>query len=410
MTTENIQALMDLNPVLMPWILAGVALILSVVVFVIARYIVARGLVYISKRTESKYDDIVVEELRPFRIAWLAPLLLIYYFAYLVPDGTELIRQIVLFLILWLVVFTFNSLLNAVNTIYESSNYYRGVSIQGYLDLIKVALVAAAIMLTVSVFTGRSVLVLLSGLGVLMALLVLVFRDTILSFVASLQIHSNNLLKEGDWIEMPSFEADGAVTNIALHIVTVQNWDKTITVIPTYKFLDTPYKNWRGMEESGGRRIKRSVHIDMDSIKFCDQAMLDRLGKIALLKDDMKARLAEIEAWNEEHGVDPEDPLGGRQLTNMDLFQAYVTNYLKSRPDLHQEGMTLLVHQRAPGPTGMPLEVYAFTKTVEWVEHEAIQSEIFDHLVAAMPYFDLWVYQRSGGGGRAVEQPISERS
>jgi miniconductance mechanosensitive channel len=392
---ETIQSLFDVDPVLMPWVLGGIVLILSVVVFLIARYFIARGLVYLSERTETKYDDILVEKLRPFRFAWIAPLLLIYYFAYLVPEGTEFVRQIALFLILWLVVITASSLLNAVNAIYESSHFYRGESIQGYLDLVKVALIVVAILLSVSLLTGKSVLVLLSGLGVIMALLVLIFRDTILSFVASVQISSSDLVMEGDSIEMPSYGADGEVKNIALHVVTVQNWDKTITVIPTYKLLDTPYKNWRGMEESGGRRIKRSVHIDLNSIKFCDQEMLERLGKVALLEETVQAHLAKVE---ETSPARSDDPLGGPQLTNMDLFQSYTYEYLRKRPDLHQEGMTLLVRQLAPGTTGMPLEVYAFTNSVEWAEYEATQSEIFDHLVAAMPYFDLWVYQRSGTG------------
>ncbi|MCP4606515.1 MAG: mechanosensitive ion channel [Proteobacteria bacterium] len=395
---ENIQVWVDLNPTLAPWALSGAAIILSLIAFLIARYFVARGLVYLAERTESKYDDIVVEKLRPFRFAWIAPLLLVYYFADLLPETAILVRQVVLFLILWVIVITLNSLLDAVNAIYEASDSYRGLSIQGYLDLGKILLILTGIVLTASLFTGKSPVVLMSGLGALMALLLLLFRDTLLSFVASIQIQSNDLVKEGDWIEMSSFGADGDVINIALHTVKIQNWDKTITVIPTYKLLDTPFKNWRGMQESGGRRIKRAIHLDLNSIRFCDQGMLERFSKIDLIKDHIENKLTAIEQWNQEHDVSPATPFNGRQITNVGVFQAYVVNYLKSRPDLHHEGMTSLVRQLAPALTGLPMEIYVFTKTVVWMEYEAVQADIFDHLIAAVPQFDLRVFQQPTGG------------
>jgi miniconductance mechanosensitive channel len=396
MTAEDVQALLDLEPTLMPWVLGGAVVIVSVIVFLIARYFIARGLVYLSVRTENKYDDVIVDKLRPFRFAWVAPLLVIYYLADLLPETAQLIRQAVLLLILWLVVLTVNSILNGVNAIYEASDRYRGVSIQGYLDLVKLILVASGLIVTASVVTGQSPVVLLSGLGVVMALLVLMFRDTVLSFVASLQISSNDLVREGDWIEMPSFGADGSVMNISLHTVKVQNWDKTITVIPTYKLLEVPFRNWRGMEESGGRRIKRSISVDLNTVKFCDRETLERFENIDLVKDYVAARLSA----GGQTGSAPANPGSlptAPQLTNMEVFQAYVSSYLRSRPDLHQEGMILLVRQLDPGPTGLPLEVYAFTKTVDWAQYEAIQAEIFDHLLGAMPLFDLRVFQEPTG-------------
>ncbi len=396
MTAENIQSLLDLDPTLMPWVLGGAVLILSVVVFVIARYFIARGLVYLSMRTENKYDDVMVDKLRPFRFAWVAPLLVIYYLAGLLPESTHIIRQVVLLIVLWLVVITVNSILNGLNAIYEASDRYHGVSIQSYLDLAKLLIIAGALIVTASVLTGQSPVVLLSGLGVVMALLVLMFRDTMLSFVASLQISSNDLVREGDWIEMPSFGADGSVLNISLHTVKVQNWDKTITVIPTYKLLEDPFRNWRGMEESGGRRIKRAIHIDLNTVRFCDREMLERFKGIPLIKDYVEAKLSEVsQPGSAPEGV--ESPSTTPQITNMEVFQAYVTNYLSSRPDLHQEGMILLVHQLAPGPTGLPLEIYVFTKTVEWAAYEAIQAEIIDHLVGTLPQFDLRVFQEPTG-------------
>jgi len=405
---DNIQAWIDLNPTLASWALGGAAVILSLVVFLITRYFIARGLVYLAGRTENKYDDIVVEKLRPFRFAWIAPLLVIYYFADLLPETAEFIQQGVSFLILWLAMITINSLLNAVNAIYEASSFYHGQPIQGYLDLGKVTLILVGIILTVSLFTGESPVVLLSGLGALTAILLLVFRNTLLSFVASLQIQSNDLVREGEWIEVPSYGADGDVINITLYTVKVQNWDKTITVIPTYKLLDTPYKNWRGMQESGGRRIKRAIHIDLNSIKFCDREMIERFKKINLTKDYIEARLADIEQSNKVYNVSPDDSFNGQQITNMGVFRTYVINYLKSRPDIHREGLTLLVRQLAPGPSGLPLEVYVFTKTVVWVEYEAIQADIFNHLVAAVPQFDLRVFQQpTGVDFQALASPAS---
>jgi miniconductance mechanosensitive channel len=404
MTAEDIQSLLDLDPTVMPWVLGAAVLILSVVVFVIARYFIARGLVYLSTRTENKYDDVMVEKLRPFRFAWVAPLLVIYYLAGLLPENAQIIRQAVLLIILWLVVITFNSILNGLNAIYEASRRYHGVSIEGYLDLVKLLIIAGALIVTASVLTGQSPLVLLSGLGVIMALLVLMFRDTLLSLVASLQINSNDLVREGDWIEMPSFGADGSVLNISLHTVKVQNWDKTITVIPTYKLLEDPFRNWRGMEESGGRRIKRAIHVDLNTVRFCDREMLERFKNVPLVKEYVEAKLSEAsQTASAPEGI--ESASNTPQITNMEVFQAYVTNYLRSRPDLHQEGMTLLVHQLAPGPTGLPLEIYVFTKTVEWAAYEAVQAEILDHLLGALPQFDLRVFQEpTGADFRALTQ------
>ena len=402
MPIESIQRWVEQNPALAPWVLGGVFVALGLVLYMIARFLIARALLYVAARTENRYDDIIVKELRPFRLAWLAPLLVIYYFAGLLPEATELIRQIVLFLILWLAIVTTNSLLNAVNTIYEASRYYRGESIQGYLDLIKIILILVGITVTISIFTGKSVLVLLSGLGAVMAILILIFRDTILSFVASVQIQSQDLINEGDWLEVPSYGADGEVVNISLHSVKIQNWDKTFTVVPTYKLVEVPYKNWRGMRECGARRLKRAIHLDVTSVKFCDRQLLERLQKIALLKDFVADKLALSEASDGRTG-DGVNPF--EQCTNLDAFREYVTNYLRLRPDIHKEEMTLLVRQFAPGPQGLPLEIYGFTKTTDWATYEAIQAEIFSHLAAVVPLFDLRLFQGSRQSGGFESQP-----
>jgi miniconductance mechanosensitive channel len=397
MTYQDIQQWAGLNPVLAPWVLGTVAVVVGLVLYLVTRLLIARSLVYLAGRTANKYDDIIVAKLRPYRFAWIAPMLAIYYFAGLLPDSAELIRDFVLFLIAWLVIITVNSLLNGVNAIYEASRFYRGDSIQVYIDLIKILLLLVGIVLSISWFTGKSPLVLLSGLGALMAVLLLVFHDTILSFVAGLQIQSNDLVNEGDWIEVPSYDADGEVLNISLHSVKVQNWDMTITVIPTHKLVETPYKNWRGMEEAGGRRIKRSIHLDVTSVRFCDEEMIGHLREIDLIKEYVETELAELEQWNREHNVNPRSPVNGRQLTNLNAFREYACAYLKSRPDLHQDKMTLLVRQLEPGPSGLPIEIYAFTRTVDWIEYESIQAEILGHLMAAVPEFGLRVFQEPAG-------------
>jgi len=403
MLIESIRAWVDQNPVLAPWVLIAAFVVLGLLLYLIARFLIARALLFVARRTENRYDDIVVEELRPFRLAWLAPLLVIYCSASLLPEATEVIRRIVLFFILWLVIVTTNSLLNAVNTIYESSDYYHGESIQGYLDLIKIILILVGITVTISLFTGKSVLVLLSGLGAAMAILILVFRDTILSFVASVQIQAQDLINEGDWIEVPSYGADGEVVNISLHSVKVQNWDKTFTVIPTYKLVEVPYKNWRGMEESGARRLKQAIHLDVTSVKFCDRELLERLQKIDLIKDFVADKLALSEP---PHGGAGDGLDLSEQCTNLDVFREYVGSYLRLRPDICKEDMTLLVRQFAPGPQGLPLEIYGFTKTTDWARYETIQAEIFSHLAAVVPLFDLRLFQGSRQSGGPGPSPV----
>jgi miniconductance mechanosensitive channel len=259
MDINEIQVWIDQNP---EWAFVGV-IVLSIILFVIARWIIARGLIYLANRSKTKYDDIIVHSLRPFRVAWLVPILLIYSFAYLIPEYQLMIEKIALFFVLWVIAITFNALLGALNQVYEASPSFTGVSIQGYLDIIRILIILVGLILSVSLFTDESPLALLTGLGAITAILLLIFRDTILSLVASIQISTHNLIREGDWLEVPSYEADGDVINMTLHTIKVQNWDKTISVIPTYKMTEVAYKNWRGMQESGGRRIKRALSVDM---------------------------------------------------------------------------------------------------------------------------------------------------
>jgi miniconductance mechanosensitive channel len=313
------------------------------------------------------------------------------------PEYQAVTQIVVLFLILWLGVLTINGGLNASNVIYETSPQFTGVSIQGYLDIVKLLLVFVGVILSISLFTGESPLVYLTGLGAITAVILFVFRDTILSIVASIQISTNDLVKEGDIIEVPSYGADGKVLNMSLHTIKVQNGDKTITVIPTYKMVEVAYKNWRGMTESGGRRIKRSITIDMGSIKFLSLDEMRELQKIDLLNEYLESRLVAVQTFYDEHIEVIDSPLDGPQITNVEIFREYIAAYIRSRDDIHQEGLTFLIRPLAPARDGLPIEVYAFTKTTEWAKYEAIQAEIFDHLLAALHTFSLRVFQEPTG-------------
>ncbi|MBN2502006.1 MAG: mechanosensitive ion channel [Anaerolineales bacterium] len=396
---ENILAWLYANPdYLLAANITGVVA-LSLAVFFVARRIVARALYLFAEHTETKVDDIVVEELKPYRFAWIAPLLVLYYFTYLVPEYQQTAQDIILILILWLVLITVSALLDGVNVIYESRKSFTGVPIKGYLDLAKIFFYAVGAILTVSKLTGESPVVLLTGLGALTAVLLLIFQNTILSFVASIQMSANDLVKEGDWIEVPSYSADGDVIDITLHSIKIQNWDKTISVVPTYKMMDVAFKNWRGMQASGGRRIKRSINIDLGTIKFVDEEMAARFKKYDLIKAYLESKEAELAEYNQVNQIDNSVLVNGRRLTNIGTFRAYVTAYLHSQADkIHTQGdLTLLVRQLDPGPTGLPIELYLFTKTTAWAEYENIQADIFDHLLSVVPEFDLKVFQNPTG-------------
>ncbi len=393
MNTFDLQTWVSLNPTLA----FPVILIICVLVFLFTHQILARGIIYLSKRSTTKVDDILVSHLKPFRLAWFAPLAILYASAPLFPQYDKLISIVTLLLLLWLGVLTTIGILNAANDLYEKSKNYNGVSIQSYLDLAKIFFIVLALILTISIFTGQSPWVLLTGLGALTAVILLVFQNTILSLVASIQIVANDLLKEGDWIEVPSYGADGDVVNVSLNTVKVRNFDMTYTVIPTYKIVDVAYKNWRGMQESGGRRIQRSFSIDMVSIKFCDRKMLQEFQKIDLIREKITQKLEQLTTYQDDNSAKSDSPLDGPQITNIEVFRKYIVAYLKNRDDIFHENMPFLVRSLSPNPTGLPIELYVFTNTTEWTKYELIQAEIFDHLVAAAQNFGLRIFQEPTG-------------
>jgi miniconductance mechanosensitive channel len=393
MSVEQFQFWLKQNP----FITISASITAILLLFLFARNVVARGMIYIASRTQTKVDDILVKHIKPLRISLLAPFLAIYFFAYLVPEYQHYLEISALFVILWIALLTLLSLLNAINEIYESRPNFNGVSIQSYLDIIKILLLLVGAILSISLFSGESPMVLLTGLGALTAVLLLIFQNTILSLVASIQINSMDLIKEGDWIEVPSYEADGDVKNISLHSIKVQNFDMTTTVIPTHKIMDVAYKNWRGMREAGGRRIERSILIDMTSMKFCDENLLQELSKIDRIHDYLQKKMKEITDYKKKHADHYDSPLDGPQVTNTELFRVYIETYLRNCEDIHNEGLPFLVRSLAPTQSGLPIEIYVFTKTTQWEEYEAIQSEIFDHLLAAASHFDLRLFQEPTG-------------
>ena len=272
-----------------------------------------------------------------------------------------------------------------------------GLPIKTVVQVLKLILYSVAAIAVISLLIGQSPSLLLGGLGAMTAVLMLIFKDAILGLVAGIQLSANQMVAPGDWIEMPKYGADGDVLEVALTTVKVKNWDKTITTIPTYALITESFKNWRGMSESGGRRIKRAINIDMGSIRFCDEEMLERFSKVQYIAEYLERKRHEISNWNAERNVDASDPLNGRQLTNLGTFRAYVVAYLRNHPVIHQE-MTFLVRHLAPTEHGLPIEIYVFSRDQVWSNYEGIQADIFDHILAIAPAFDLRVYQSPTGG------------
>ena len=314
-------------------------------------------------------------------------------------EAITLIRSLCTAFIILTMAVALSGFLALLNDLYQRRPNAANRPIKGYVQLGKLLVYGGAAILIIAALMDQSPLLLLSGLGAMAAVLMLVFKDTILSLVASVQIGSNDMVRVGDWIEMPQFNADGDVIDIALHTVKIQNFDKTITTVPTHRLISESFRNWRGMAESGGRRIMRSLMIDQRSVRFLDEDAIQKMAQFAVLRPYLEAKRREIESWNVEHGAD--GTVNGRRLTNIGTFRAYVFAYLQSRSDIAQD-KTLLVRQLAPSENGLPLEIYAFANSTVWSEYEGIQGDIFDHLIAILPDFGLRLFQRPAGADLAA--------
>ncbi|PNQ77357.1 mechanosensitive ion channel protein MscS [Erythrobacter sp. SAORIC-644] len=336
--------------------------------------------------------------------AWLTtviPLLLVSRGIGLVPHLPEEVVNVTVNIARTMIVLSIamaiGGALDYANELYSRRPESRSRPIKGYVQVVKIAIYFGAAILMIAVLIEQSPLLLLSGLGAMAAVLMLVFKDTILSLVASVQLSSNDMLRVGDWIEMPGMNADGDVVDIALHTVKIRNFDKTITTIPTHRLIADSFRNWRGMSESGGRRIKRALVVDQNSIRFLDDKETDDLKRFRLLDDYLASKQEEIAEWNRHELSSDCDTINARRITNIGTLRAYVIAYLKSHPRIAGAGFTLMVRQLPPGPQGLPLEIYCFTDTVEWPQYEAIQADIFDHMLAILPEFGLRIFQHPSG-------------
>lgn len=398
------------------WTLTGDQLILAGMVLGTALLVLLAGRVWgvrvarrIMARTRTTWDDALSRNKIFEILAWIAPMAVLYKGLDLFPGLEDVGRNVLGAVIFVQFLVLFDRVLSTVRDIYDTFPIARRRPIKGPIQLIKLFAYIIGGIVAVCLLLDKSPWGILSGIGAATAIVLLVFKDTILSFVAGIQMVANDLVRVGDWIEMPQFGADGDVIDVALHQVRVQNWDKTIVAVPTYKFLDSSFKNWRGMSEAGGRRIKRALLIDQSSVRFADKALLERLGRVQLLAPYLEARGRDIEEANKAAKADPASPLNGRRQTNLGLFRAYAQAYLRSHPRLRQD-MTLMVRHLAPeADAGLPMEVYCFTNDTDWTVYEGIQADIFDHLLSAMPEFGLRAYQRNAlVDGRGPEHGDAE--
>ena len=376
-----------------------VVLCLSWFVYKIVQGPLNRSLERLSSLTNQQWDNVLVEKHVFQRLLNFVPLILIYVLTSPILAGTELLalsQTLINVLFLLAAMLTVDALLSALLAIYSSSGISKEISITPFVQVLKLALYFVSGILLLSLLLQKTPLYFLSGLGALTAVLMFVFKDILMGFVAGIQLIANKMVAPKDWIEMPKYGADGDVIEITLTTVKVQNFDNTITTIPTYALINESFKNWRNMNLSGGRRIKRYVNIDLSSIKFCDTEMLERFTKIQLITNAIQDRQAEIKASNEEKNVDESTIVNGRRLTNIGIFRAYVDAYLRQHPQISNQ-MTFLVRQLSPRENGLPIEIYVFCKETNWNIYEAVQADIFDHILAVVPEFDLRVFQEPSG-------------
>ncbi len=372
-----------------------VALIIISLTFLLSKYFFSTLLKNLLRKTKSKYDDLLIDKGFLKNFSFYPPLVILYLLLQMKFGSVDLINR--LYSTSFIIISTrlTISLVEILNSIYSSSKFSGQVNIRSYVQVLKLFIYLLAAILVVSIFLNQSPLYLLSSIGALTAVIMLIFKDTILSFVSSIQITSNDLFRLGDWVEAPQFGADGDVIDIALHTIKIQNWDKTISIIPTHKLVDSSFKNWRGMTNSGGRRIKRALNIDLNSVKFCDSNMVKKFLKISLLKDYLEAKINEINQHNNQQKIS-DSLINGRSLTNLGIFRIYIQKYLNKNTNINKD-LTFLVRQLAPNKYGIPIEIYVFSSDTNWIKYEQIQADIFDHLIASIKEFDLNLFQNPTG-------------
>jgi len=389
-----------LHPLVQTALGIGALLIVAIIADLLARRVMLAGVRALVARSSVTWDDALVSNKVFGRLAQVMPALVIFAGIGFIPgipeDADRLIRNLAMSYMALMLTLTLTSALSAANDIYETYPVARDRPLKGFVQLVQIIIYVLGGVLIVATLIDRSPVLLLSGFGAMTAILLLIFKDTILSLVASVQLTAQDMVRVGDWIEMPELGADGDVVDVQLHTVKVQNWDKTITTIPTHRLISESFKNWRGMSQSGGRRIKRAIYLDTSSIRFLTADEVDGFREFALLHEYVADKERELVDYNTQLTAPTSADVNLRRLTNVGTFRAYTLQYLEQHPQIHQD-MTLLVRQLAPGPEGLPIEIYCFTTTTAWAEYEDIQADIFDHLLAIVPAFGLRLYQKPAG-------------
>lgn len=367
-----------------------------------SRYIFLGMFKRLAKRTRNQWDDLIVERKIINKLMHIIPAILVYILlplAFPADETPKILAMLQILCKIYIIAVSLrfiNASLNVINEIYNRKESLKNKPLKGFVQLMQVAVFFVGFIFIISILIGKSPASLFAGLGASAAILMLVFRDTILGFVAGIQLSANDMLRPGDWITMGKYGADGTVIEVTLNAVKVKNFDNTITTIPPYALVSDAFQNWRGMSESSGRRIKRSINIDMNSVRFCTPEMLERFRKITLLTDYIDKKEKELHTYNETHHIDASVWVNGRRQTNLGVFRAYLNNYLKSLPAVNQN-MTCMVRQLQPTETGIPIELYFFSAVKDWVPYENIQSDVFDHVLAVVPEFGLNVFQSVSG-------------
>lgn len=380
---------------------AAITLVLLVFCFLahlILKKIFLRIVTKIIKRNKLAWDDIFLERKVIQRIILIAPGVMMYILAsvYENPELTAIVRRLASAYVMAVLIFVISSLLNSIDDIYRTKPISKIRPIKGLLQVVKIILYIVIGIIIIATLLDQSPLILLSSIGALAAVFSFVFKDSILGFIAGIQLTSNDMLRIGDWIEMPKYGADGDVVDITLNTVKVQNWDKTYVTIPAYALISDSFKNWRGMYQFDGRRIKRSIYIDVNSIDFCTPEMISRFKKMHYLKDYITDKEKELEEYNRDHKIDTSQKINGRRMTNLGTFRAYLTNYIQNHPGINKDKI-IMVRQLAPGEKGVPMEIYCFTRDTQWVNYEGVQSDIFDHIFAVAGEFGLRIFQNLSG-------------
>ena len=383
-------------------IVLAIIIVLTVGIDYSCRYIVLGMIKRLAQKTKNQLDDLIIDRKIINRMMNIIPAVLVYVTLPLAfpadeaPSLLVVMQKVCLIYIIAVSLRFINSSLNLIHEIYNNRDSFKNKPLKGFIQILQVTIFFIGAILVISVLINRSPVSLLAGLGASAAILMLVFKDTILGFVAGIQLSANDMLRAGDWITMNKYGADGTVIEVTLNAVKVRNFDNTITTIPPYALVSDAFQNWRGMSESPGRRIKRSINIDMRSVRFCSPEMLDKFRKISLITAYIDNKEAELNEYNEAHHIDGDILVNGRRQTNLGVFRAYLVRYLRSLPQINRD-MTCMVRHLQPTEKGIPLELYCFSSNKVWIEYEAIQADIFDHLLAVIPEFDLKVFQNISG-------------